>query len=642
MTETRKVHGAADTPAQKVAAGDDASADESAVANDEARADDDAVANGGAVANEEMAEPPRTTADLSRADLVAVPMAASAAPLSTDTSATTTRTKRRAKTPTIPREIELKYLVRDVEALRSWLAHDWGGALDGVRGSDDRTVEVEDRYLDTAYGALEHAGFGARLRSEDGGPFRLNVKSASRERPGEDGVSSGSSSMALSQRVEVEGPADERLDPDAWPPSAAQELVNEVRNKARLRTLFTINQRRERRNMELEDGPVQVTLDWVAVFRGARPLASFSVLEVEARSRSSVGLHRLAALIEATGYVTPEPRSKEDIAREYVARAAEDPSHRLPRVPRSPGIKVEDSLGAAGRKVLRMHLARMLKFEAGTRSGEDIEDLHKMRVSTRRMRAAWRVFEGAYRPKVQRRFVRELRIVARALGEVRDIDVLLEDLDDYLAKLPEPGRAAMEPLRAAWRRDREVARKRLIDRLDGKRYRQFVEDYLDFTEAPGVGERVTPAVEPSLVRDTAGSRILSAYERVHTYETVLTWADVQTLHDLRIEAKRLRYTLEYFSEVLPVTSRQLIGTVTDMQDHLGLMNDAHAAATVTREWLNINAPRLPASSREAVGLYLDSREADVERLRRSFRPVWRRITGKAFRRSLGVAITSIG
>ena len=32
----------------------------------------------------------------------------------------------------------------------------------------------------------------------------------------------------------------------------------------------------------------------------------------------------------------------------------------------------------------------MLHFEAGTRSGEDPEDLHKMRVATRRMRAAWR------------------------------------------------------------------------------------------------------------------------------------------------------------------------------------------------------------------------------------------------------------
>ena len=105
---------------------------------------------------------------------------------------------------------------------------------------------------------------------------------------------------------------------------------------------------------------------------------------------------------------------------------------------------------------------------------------------------------------------------------------------------------------------------------------------------------------------------------------------------------RLRYTMEYFSEVLPVSSRALIVQITEMQDHLGAMNDAAVAARNTREWLNVNAPHLQARSREAVGLYLDSREADVERSRRGFGPVWRRITGPAFRKALGSAITQIG
>ncbi len=179
----------------------------------------------------------------------------------------------------------------------------------------------------------------------------------------------------------------------------------------------------------------------------------------------------LADLVEATGFVVPEPRSKEQIAHHYVAQAAEDRSQYLPVVPTSPGVRADDTLGTAGRKVLRMHLARMLSFEAGTRSGEDPEDLHKMRVATRRMRAAWHVFDGAYRPKVQRRYVKELRSIARALGEVRDIDVLLEGLDHYIAGLPGPGREAVEPLRAAWRRQREEARGHLLTRLDSKGYR---------------------------------------------------------------------------------------------------------------------------------------------------------------------------
>jgi triphosphatase len=543
--------------------------------------------------------------------------------------------------PSIPREVELKYLVRDVEALRSWLDRDWGGALDGMEFGNERTVEVEDRYIDTAYGALDQAGFGARLRREDNGPYTVTVKSTSHERPAE-ASKSGQDSKALSQRMEVEGPANERVDPDTWPSSAARELINEVRDGARMRTLFTINQRREKKTLALDDGPVQLALDRVALFRGGRPLASFSVLELEVPKGSGADLNRLASLVEATGFVVPEPRSKEEIARHYVAQATEDRNHRLPAVPKSPGIKADDSLGTAGRKVLRMHLARMLYFEAGTRSGEDPEDLHKMRVATRRMRAAWRVFDGAYRPKVQRRYVKELRSIARVLGDVRDIDVLLEDLDRYIAGLPAPGREAVDPLRAAWRRQREVARERMISKLDSRAYREFVDDYLDFTESPGAAEVMTPLGRPSLVRDTAGSRILAAYEHVRAYDTIITWADVPTLHAIRIESKRLRYTMEYFSEVMPVTSRKLIAQVTEMQDHLGLMNDADVAATATRDWLNLHAPHLPSTSREAVGLYLDSREATVEQLRRSFRPVWKRMTGVTFRKALGLAITQIG
>jgi triphosphatase len=543
----------------------------------------------------------------------------------------------------IPREVELKYLVRDEPALRGWLARDWGGALDGVSVEDARTIEVEDRYVDTARGALERAGFGARLRRVDEGPWVITVKSASHQRPAGDARTGKRLSRALSQRVEVEGPADERLDPAAWPPSAASGLVEEVRGRGRLRTIFTLSQRREQQTIRMDEGPVQLTLDWVAVLRGGRAVGSFSVLEAEARSpEAGAGLERLAELLEATGYVTPEPRSKEEMARDLVARDAADRSDRLPEVPRSPGVSADDPLAEAGRKVLRMHLARMLAHEAGTRAGEDPEDLHKMRVATRRMRAAWRVFEGAYRPKLERRYVRELRSVARALGAVRDMDVLLEGLDAYLTELSDSGRSAIDPLRAGWRQQREAARLELLALLDSRQYQDFVEDYLEFTETPRAGELEAGANVPSLVRDTAGSRILAAYERVRAYQTVMAWADVPTLHALRIEGKRLRYTLEYFAEALPVSARTLIADVTTMQDHLGLMNDAHVAATLTRAWLDAHAHRLPAVSREAAGLYLDSRDAETERLRRSFGPVWRRITGRGFRRALGLAVTQVG
>jgi triphosphatase len=541
---------------------------------------------------------------------------------------------------TIPREVELKYRARDPKALREWLAAGFGGALDGVTSTDEHTMVVEDRYVDTLHGALARSGFGARLRRADSGAVTLTVKTLAHDRGPRDRTLPPRL-KGLSQRVEVEGPASDRLDPAAWPSSSARELVDELRGAGRLRTLFVIRQRRNGHTLVLDEGRVLVTLDDVSVLRGGRTVGAFHALEVEAADRVGGGLERVAGLLEASGLVEPEARSKEEIAREMVEEALSHPGHRLPRVPRSPGIRADDTLGTAGRKVLRMHLARMLSYEGGTRAGEDAEELHKMRVATRRMRAAWRVFDGAYRPRLVRRYVRELRDVAATLGEVRDMDVLLEGLATYVAALPEAGRDAMEPLRASWSAQRGAARARLLTLLDSRQYHDFVEDYLDFVETPGAGERPTRPGEPVLVRDTSGSRIMAAYERVQAYETTMAWADVPTLHALRIEGKRLRYTLEYFAEVLPPSASGLTATVTAMQDHLGLLNDAHVAATMTRTWLNASASRLDLASRRAVGLYLDSREAEMQRLRRSFRPLWRRITGRPFRRGLALAIAAI-
>ena len=266
--------------------------------------------------------------------------------------------------------------------------------------------------------------------------------------------------------------------------------------------------------------------------------------------------------VDETGPVAPvvaaEPtlqvaaESALQVAAEAAApeRTAEK-EHAAPRPPRSAGVKPDDTLATAGRKVLRLHLARMIAAEEGTRTGAVAEDLHKMRVATRRMRAAWRVFDGAYRPKIQKRYVDELRNVAAALGEVRDLDVQLAGLETYIESLPEPGGEAMRPLVEDWTAHRDAARARLLRLLDSKAYSGFVADYQEFVDSTDEGEMATLAGQPMLVRDTAIGRIWLAYEHVHAHDMAIAWADAPALHALRIDAKRLRYALEFFRDALP-------------------------------------------------------------------------------------------
>jgi CHAD domain-containing protein len=410
----------------------------------------------------------------------------------------------------------------------------------------------------------------------------------------------------------------------------------------------------------------------------------FVELEVELRRGPAAALHVLAAVLAEDPDLAPEPASKLERALAAAAAArsgrptkprprpafpvapleavpptpaaeatpeAEAGSNRaaveVPVPPRlivgkTPGVTPDDVLAEAGRKVLRFHFARMLAREAGTRSGEQIEDLHGMRVATRRMRAAWRVFGDGFRPARTKRLRDRLRVLAGRLGAVRDLDVLLAGAATHQAGLSAAEAAAFEPLVATWRDEREAARIVLLRELDSPGYARLVEDYRVFVVAEGEAA-VAPAspVSPHRVRDTAGSRIWLAYEQVRAYESVLRWADTETVHQLRIAAKWLRYTLEFFRETLGPEVGVLIPRVVALQDHLGGLHDADVAIALTRQFLVANAGSLSREETQAIGTYLAGSERELARLRRTMGVPWRGVSGSSFRRLMGRAVSGL-
>ena len=539
-----------------------------------------------------------------------------------------------------------------------------------------RVVQVEDRYLDTADGALEQAGWAVRLRHGTATTL-LTVKSTT------------APTGALHQREELEGPADLSLDPRAWPPSPARSLVLELAGKAALLEIVTIRQQRRTRTLADASAEVELSLDDVTVVARGEVVDRFVELEAELKRGPATALDVLAAVFAGDPDLAAERMSKLERAlaacatarSAAAARSAADAQARtatgapaapaattapasadsppavpspaagspaeIPSPPRlvvgkTPGVAPDDVLAEAGRKVLRFHFARMLAKEAGTRSGEQIEDLHGMRVATRRMRAAWRVFGDGFRPRRTKRLRDRLRVVAGRLGAVRDLDVLLEAAVAHQAGLTPAEAAAFEPLVAAWRDEREAARIVLLRELDSPAYLRLVEDYRVFVVAEGEAV-LAPAspVSPHRVRDTAGSRIWLAYEQVRAYESVLRWADIETVHQLRIAAKWLRYTLEFFREALGPEVDQLIPRVVALQDHLGWLHDADVTIALTRQFLVANAGTLSREETHAIGSYLAGRERELARLRRTMGVPWRGVSGIPFRRLLGRAVSGL-
>jgi CHAD domain-containing protein len=96
----------------------------------------------------------------------------------------------------------------------------------------------------------------------------------------------------------------------------------------------------------------------------------------------------------------------------------------------------------------------MMSYRDGTLAGDDIEELHAMRVSSRRLRAAMDAFEGAFPRKSFRPLLRQVKEITDVLGDARDLDVAVERLLDVLPDLREDERPGIEGLIARYREER--------------------------------------------------------------------------------------------------------------------------------------------------------------------------------------------
>src|SRR5204862_3562630 len=152
-------------------------------------------------------------------------------------------------------------------------------------------------------------------------------------------------------------------------------------------------------------------------------------------------------------------------------------------------------------------------------------------------------------------------------------------------------------------------------------------------------EAIAPGSAPDRnVGGRVGSSVWTAYELVHAYASVVSRADLATLHRLRIEAKRLRYTIEFLGDLLGPGRESAIEKLVALQDHLGAVNDATLAVAAIRDFLGERHPTLSPEERAAVVAYLGDRERELARLRGSVGRAWRPVAGATFARRLGLAV----
>jgi inorganic triphosphatase YgiF len=205
-------------------------------------------------------------------------------------------------------EVELKYRADGPAALDRLAAAD---RLGPATLGPPRTVVETDRYLDTAHRRLAAARWACRLRSR-GGVTKLSLK----------GPATGRSAAGLHRRPEVEGSADDHLDPAAWPPSEAHAVLDRLRGGAPLVERLRLVQRRTEREVIVDRvARGTLSLDAVRVEAGGARHGDLYVVELElppGEAGEEKLLADLAAALDGVDGIAPDERTKLEHARELL------------------------------------------------------------------------------------------------------------------------------------------------------------------------------------------------------------------------------------------------------------------------------------------------------------------------------------
>jgi CHAD domain-containing protein len=470
---------------------------------------------------------------------------------------------------------------------------------DGLRARPIPVKQLDARYYDTP--DLRLARRGVTLRHRDGDPVPWTLKL-----PEDDG-------SGPLRRRELSAPGD--------PGDVPADLAALVTAQARRATLGQVARLRTTRSgVQLVDAdgvPVaEVVEDDVEVEGGPRGSSRIREVEVEVFAEAPDGLlEALVELLRDAGARPGERRPKLVQALGAVAEAAPD------------GAK--EALGGkpTAADVVRAAIAgsveRVLRHDAGVRLGDDPEDVHQARVGARRLRSDLGTFRSLLDPAWREELEGELRWLGEVLGAVRDADVLSERLARQGAELPVEDAIGVRNLLQRLERDREIARIRLLEAMDGERYAELLDRLVEAARTPHtLPEAGAPAAKvlPRLVR--------TPWRQLRREVRALA-ADPpdDALHRVRIRAKRARYAAEAARPVVGKRAGRLAERIAGVQ---GVLGD-HQDAAVAEAWLRAHSRGAALVAGELVA----AQRAERVALRAAFPAAWKRAEEKKLRGWLG-------
>jgi inorganic triphosphatase YgiF len=343
--------------------------------------------------------------------------------------------------------------------------------------------------------------------------------------------------------------------------------------KDRLAPIFVTEITRSTMPLALDGSMIEFALDVgeIKTERGSIPVCE---AELELKSGRVETVYKLAQELNRRIPLTIEPMSKSE--RGYALLTNRKPGPR-----RADGVRLDKDMraGLAFQIIARNCLLHLRANEASVRATAGAESIHQLRVAVRRLRSALVAFGDLMPADERRRVSKSVRWIAQQCGRARELDVFMNDVIGPLrGRLPnEPALIELERL---VERARDGAYAAVSATLDDTQYTETLLALEAWVEGDRWNEGAGGGVDIP-VRDFARAVLKRLHRKLTKGVKGIDALDEDELHELRIRAKKLRYSAEFFRSLFRGrAAKTYLAALTGVQDRLGTLNDGAVARRI--------------------------------------------------------------
>ena len=236
-------------------------------------------------------------------------------------------------------------------------------------------------------------------------------------------------------------------------------------------------------------------------------------------------------------------------------------------------LKPSWSAGRTAVTIIGTHIKVARQNELGVINDFDTEFLHDYRVNFRKIRSLLSLFKGIYSEEETSNLKIVFSSIMQTTNRLRDLDVYLLEKQNYFEMVPATSRDGLKSLFGHFERERSLAHQEVNQKLKSKKYskriamlQRLFEDESNLSTGPKNQE---PALK-------YGCELINKkYKQVCKIARKIDASTPDdTVHDLRIICKKLRYLMEFFTPLFQADRvKELITALKRLQDNLGLFND---------------------------------------------------------------------